>query len=525
MKRALPIVFVVLAILFPVVLAVLVLAPADRDSAGGDGDTASPTRTERPEAKGARTPPDPALQSFYDQKLRWSSCRDGDECATLEVPLDYSQPDGKTIGIAVLRNAADRPSERVGDLVVNPGGPGAPGTDYAATSSDYPNFPSTIYRHYDVVGFDPRGTGESAPVDCLSDSQLDAFVAADPDPDTPAEVQEFVKDSDEFGPGCERRSGDLYRHLSTHDAARDMDVLRAALGDDHLDYLGASYGTKLGATYADLFPKRVGRMVLDGAIDPTLSSLDSSLQQAHGFQVAIEAYVDHCIKKGDCYLGSTREAALQRIRSFLDEVDAKPLRVGTRELTSGTAFLGIITPLYNNDYWSYLDQALASALKGDGRGLLGFADVYTSRKQGGGYSDNSSEAIYAINCDDDPSSVAPDQIPALFPRFEQESPTFGRIFAWGMIGCRSLGPAKGTPAPDWHLDAKDAAPIVVIGTTRDPATPLAWAKALASQLESGVLITRDGDGHTGFNMGNDCVDNAVEAYLIEGKAPQHDLTC
>jgi pimeloyl-ACP methyl ester carboxylesterase len=523
-KRALPIVFVLLAILFPVVLAVVVLAPADR-TGKDDGDGSSATPIERPEDAGARTPADPGLTRFYDQKLAWSACRDGDECATLEVPLDYSHPDGKTIGIAVLRNAVDRPSERVGDLVVNPGGPGAPGTDYAATSSDYPNFPSTIYRHYDVIGFDPRGTGASAPVDCLSDSQLDGFVAADPDPDTPAEVQEFVKESDEFGPGCERRSGDLYHHLSTHDAARDMDVLRAALGDGHLDYLGASYGTKLGATYADLFPQRVGRMVLDGAVDPTLSALDSSLQQAHGFQVAIEAYVDHCIKEGDCYLGNTRQAALQRIRDFLDQVDAKPLRVGTRELTSGTAFLGIITPLYNNDYWSYLDQALAQALKGDGRGLLGFADVYTSRKQGGGYTDNSAEAIYAINCDDDPSSVAPEKIPDLFPRFEKESPTFGRIFAWGMIGCRSLGPPKGTPEPDWHLDAKGAAPILVIGTTRDPATPLAWAKALASQLESGVLITRDGDGHTGFNMGNSCVDDAVEEYLIKGKVPQHDLTC
>lgn len=522
MKRALPILFVVIAILFPIVIAVAVLAPADRDS-GGDDSAAEPVA--RPEEAGARDVPDPALQRFYEQKLDWSACRDGDECATLEVPLDYADPAGKTIGIAVLRNDVDRPAQRVGNLVVNPGGPGAPGTDYAASSSDFASFPDAVYDHYDVIGFDPRGTGASAPVDCLSDGQLDAFVAADPDPDTPAEVRAFVEDSDTFGPGCERRSGDLYRHLSTHNAARDMDVLRAALGDDHLDYLGASYGTKLGATYADLFPKRVGRMVLDGAVDPTLSSLESSLQQAHGFQVAIEAYVDHCIKEGDCYLGSTRTAALDRIREFLDEVDAEPLRVGTRQLTSGTAFLGIITPLYNNDYWSYLDQALAQALKGDGRGLLGFADVYTSRKDGGGYADNSSEAIYVINCDDDPSSVAPEKIPALFPRFEEQSPTFGRIFAWGMIGCRSLGPGKDAPKPDWTLDAKGAAPIVVIGTTRDPATPLVWAQALATQLASGVLITRDGDGHTGYNMGNDCVDGAVEAYLIEGKTPPRDLSC
>lgn len=525
MKRALPILFVVIAILFPVVIAAVVLAPGGRDGGSDGGRDGDAAKVERPEDDGARDVPEAALERFYEQELDWSPCRDGDECATLEVPLDYTDPGGKTIGIALLRNAVDRPADRVGNLVVNPGGPGAPGTDYAATNSDYPNFPDTIYDHYDVIGFDPRGTGASAPVDCLSDGQLDAFVAADPDPDTPAEVRAFVEDADTFGPGCERRSGELYRHVSTHDAARDMDVLRAALGDDRLDYLGASYGTKLGATYADLFPQRVGRMVLDGAVDPSLSSLDSALQQAHGFQVAIEAYVDDCLDEDDCYLGSTRAAALDRIRDFLDRVDAKPLRVGTRQLTSGTAFLGIITPLYNNDYWTYLDQALAQALEGDGRGLLSFADIYTSREDGGGYSDNSAEAIYVINCADDPSTVAPEKIPALFPRFEEESPTFGRIFAWGMIGCRSLGPAEDAPRPDWRLDAKGAAPIVVIGTTRDPATPLVWAKALASQLESGVLITRDGDGHTGFNMGNTCVDRAVEAYLVDGKAPTRDLSC
>jgi pimeloyl-ACP methyl ester carboxylesterase len=517
-KRALPVVLVVLAFLFPLVIAVGVLVSDDEGSGRESATPAAP----RPEDPGARTSPAPELARFYDQRLDWKRCRGGEECATLEVPLDYAQPTGKTIEIAVLRNAADRPGKRVGDLLVNPGGPGAPGTDYASGSQA---FPATIYEHFDVIGFDPRGTGGSAPVDCLSDSELDAFVAEDPDPDTAAEVEGFVASADAFGPGCEKRSGDLYRHVSTHDAARDMDVLRAALGNAKLDYLGASYGTKLGATYADLFPQRVGRLVLDGAVDPTLSSRQGSLEQAHGFQVAIEAYIDDCLDGGDCYLGDSRGEALERIRSFLDEVDAEPLRVGDREVTAGIAFLGIITPLYNNDYWTYLTQALESAFDGDAELLLLLADTYTSRDADGSYTDNSSEAIYAINCADDPSTVDPAEIPAQFDAFEKESPTFGRIFAWGLIGCRSLGPDEGTPAPDWELDATGAAPILVIGTTRDPATPLRWAEALADQLESGVLIRRDGDGHTGYNMGNRCVDEAVEAYLIEGVAPERDLSC
>lgn len=524
MKRALPIVLIILAFLFPLVIAVGVLVP--RHGGGSDGDSASvaPTPVERPEQSGARTAPDPALQRFYDQQLDWKACGD-DLCARLEVPLDYAEPEGRTIRIAVLRNVADSDKDRVGDLVVNPGGPGAPGTDYAATDRKNPSFPDTIYRHFDVVGLDPRGTGASAPVDCLSDSELDAFLAEDPIPDTPAEVREFVASADDFGPGCEKRSGDLYRHVGTHDAARDMDVLRAALGDAKLDYLGASYGTKLGATYADLFPQRAGRLVLNGAVDPTVSARQGALEQGHGFQVALDSYVDHCVSKGDCYLGSSRAAALDRIKTFLDDVDKQPLRVGNRELTAGTAFLGIILPLYNEDFWTYLDDYLDLALKGDGRGLLTLADVYSSRNPRGGYSDNSSEAIYAINCVDDPASIDPARIPAEFPAFEKESPTFGRVFAWGMVGCRSLGPEPGTPAPDWHLEATGADPILVIGTTRDPATPLKWAQALAKQLDSGVLITRDGDGHTGYNRGNRCVDDAVETYLIKGTAPTEDLFC
>jgi pimeloyl-ACP methyl ester carboxylesterase len=516
--------FIVLALLLPAVIAGLVVAFDDDDSPSSDssGSSAHSTVSAVPhsDAAGARDPADPALASFYEQKLDWSSCGSGNDCATLLVPLDYADPAGRTIKLALLRNPADVPSARVGDLLVNPGGPGAPGTSYAAGDD---TFGQKIYDRFDIIGFDPRGTGDSAPVDCLTDSELDTFIAFDPDPDTATERTEFVDWAKRFGAGCAKRSGELARHVSTHEAARDMDVLRAALGDAKLDYLGASYGTKLGATYADLFPDRVGRVVLDGAVDPTLSARESSLEQAHGFQVALDAYVDHCVTEQDCYLGATRAGALARITSFLDQVDATPLKVGNRELQVGNAFYGIILPLYNRDYWVYLDDALEAGLKGDGSQLLRFSDLYTSRESDGAYSDNSAEAIYAINCLDDPSSIPPADVPAQFAAFQKESPTFGRVFAWGLVGCLGLG--KDVKPADWHLDAKGAAPIVVIGTTRDPATPLRWAQALASQLDSGVLITRDGDGHTGYQMGNACVDNAVEKYLIDGVAPAKDLDC
>jgi pimeloyl-ACP methyl ester carboxylesterase len=515
-------VVVALVLLIPLVVVGAVLAVREVGSThtGSLGDDSTGIAAPHPEDPSARETADPALKPFYDQKLTWTSCGSGNDCTTLLVPLDYAAPDGRTIKIKVLRNPANVASWRVGDLLVNPGGPGAPGTSYAAGDD---TFGKKIYDRFDIIGFDPRGTGGSAPVDCLTDSQLDSFIASDPDPDTTAEETDFVDWAERFGAGCASRSGKLARHVSTHEAARDMDVLRAALGDDKLDYLGASYGTKLGATYADLFPQKVGRLVLDGAVDPTLSARESSLEQAHGFQVALDAYVDHCVSEDSCYLGSTRAAALARITSFLDGVDAHPLKVGSRELQVGNAFYGIILPLYNRDYWVYLDDALEAGLKGDGSQLLRFSDLYTSRESDGSYSDNSAEAIYAINCLDDPSSIPAADVPAQFAAFQKQSPTFGRVFAWGLVGCLGLG--KDVKKADWHLDAKGAAPIVVVGTTRDPATPLRWAQALASQLESGVLITRDGDGHTGYQMGNRCVDDAVETYLIDGDAPKQDLDC
>jgi pimeloyl-ACP methyl ester carboxylesterase len=505
-----------------VVLSVLVLAGCSfgDDEPGTIGAPARPSASGTPSSSpGGQEAPDPELQSFYDQQLSWKACGSGNECARIEVPLDYDDPTGEKIELALLKNPAD--GDRTGNLVVNPGGPGAPGTDYAK-NADFA-FGKPVRDAFDIIGFDPRGTGSSTAVDCLSDEELDDYIATDPDPDTPAEVKEHSGWLTKIGSGCSELSGDLAAHVSTGETARDMDVLRGVLGDDRLTYLGASYGTKLGATYAELFPAQVGRLVLDGAVDVSLTSRESSLEQAAGFQTALTAYVDHCLADAPCFLGDDRQAALDRISAFLDEVDEEPLTVGSRQLSVGNAFYGIVAPLYNKDYWdTFLTPGLKDAFEGDGTTLLMLSDFYASRAADGSYENNSSEAIYAINCLDDSTFLPLRKVPGQFADFEKASPTFGRVFAWGLAGCAG---SKVPEADPIDIDGSGAAPILVVGTTRDPATPYTWAQALAKQLESAVLLTRDGDGHTGYNMGNDCVDQTVEGYLIDGDVPTADKDC
>jgi len=497
------------------VLTAALLGGCGGSSPSADRSSAAPTSAD-PQVTIA---PEPALAKFYSQQLTWSSCRSGDKCSWLTVPLDYRHPGDATIKLAVLKVPAADEGERIGSLVVNPGGPGGSGIDYAAEAEEA--FRAPLRDHFDIVGFDPRGVGKSEPVDCLSDAQLDAYVAEDQSPTTPAEVKTYARWNRTIADGCAKSP--IGAHISTVDAARDIDVLRAALGESQLDYFGASYGTKLGTTYADLFPTRVGRFVLDGAVDPTLDNKQLGIQQAAGFQTALRSYVQNCVDGSQCFLGSTVQAGLAKIKGFLDHVETHPLPTsGSRMLEPGNAFYGVAVTLYNRDYWTYLTQALQAAFKGDGSVLLELSDAYTSRAQKG-YSDNSMEALYDIDCLDDPSSISTSEVSSVLPAFEKASPTFGDTFAWGLTSCSDFTEKADEPAPP--IGAPGANPIVVIGTTRDPATPLQWAEHLAKLLKSGVLVTRDGDGHTGYNSGNSCVDDAVEDYLVKGIVPKNGLSC
>lgn len=498
-------------------------------SAGGGTSSSDPSPDVTPSGPPSSTGGDPGpvnvpegLGQFYDQTLDWTSCDDENECAALTVPVDYGDPTGETVDLKLERRPATDQAAKVGSLVVNPGGPGAPGT--ALVKPPIYAFGDPILERYDVVAFDPRGTGESDPIDCVSDADLDTFLAEDPSPDDAAEGEALVQEQDDFFAGCVDSSDALIGHVSTVEAARDMDVLRGALREEKLAYLGFSYGTTLGGVYAELFAKNVGRFVLDGATDPTLDFRENSLSQARGFQTALDAYVDDCIDGGDCFLGDSRDEALGAITDLLDSIDASPLSTSSdRDLTVGNAVYGIITPLYSKENWPLLDQGLEEALDGNGDTLLLLSDFYASRNTSGGYDDNSLEANLAINCLDDPTTLEPADIPAEYPAFEEASPTFGRIFAWFLIGCHGIQVEASEPTPT--ITGKGADPILVLGTTRDPATPYEEAVALASQLDSGVLISRDGDGHTAYNKGNSCVDDAVEGYLLDGTVPEDGLEC
>jgi pimeloyl-ACP methyl ester carboxylesterase len=489
------------------------------DSAPSARPTPSPTT---PPPPSVTQPPEPALADFYSQRIDWQPCEsDGDQdCGTLTVPVDYREPGGETLELSLLRVPAT--GARVGSMVVNPGGPGARGTSYAAAATQV--FREPLRQGFDIVGFDPRGVGRSDPVDCLSDAELDDYLAGDPTPDTPAEVSDYEASVLSFGKRCVEASGPVLAHVTTIEAARDLDVLRAALGEETLTYFGASYGTKLGATYAELFPEQVGRFVLDGAVDVSLDPLSLALDQAAGFETALRAYVQNCLDSTDsCFLGDSVDEGLATISDLLDSIEEDPLPAGDRELTVGNAFYGIITPLYNRDYWFLLSTALTSALDGKGTALMQLADAYASRNPDGSYADNSVEANYAVNCLDDPTSVPFAKVPSLFDEFEQASPTFGRVFAWGMAGCR--GVAVTSSEKPLVIRAEGAAPILVLGTSRDPATPVEWARTLAGQLDSGVLVERDGDGHTAYNAGNACIDGFVEDYLLDGDVPPDGTTC
>lgn len=490
-----------------------------------DSKKAQPEPTLTPSPIGSSAPDatataEPSLARFYDQKLAWKKCRGTAECSTLTVPLDYADPGGDTISLSMLRLPALDAKRRIGSLVVNPGGPGVSGVDYASGAS---SFGRELRSSFDVVGFDPRGVGLSTPLKCEGTGALDTLLASDPDPDTPDETAYADGLLRRLGADCVKRSGALVRHMSTVEVAKDVDVLRAALGDRKLSYFGASYGTFIGATYADLFPGHVGRMVLDGALDPSLSSLQLGLVQAKGFETALRAYVGACVDRGGCFLGDSVDAGTRRIRDFFDAVERRALPTGgARDLKIGNALVGVWLPLYSKSYWPILDSALKAAFGGSGAQLMTLADAYVSRGPDG-YRGNGLEAIYAVNCLDHDDGVASSDLAQYEPRFLKASPTFGRVFAYGLSACENWPVHSGRVGEP--IEAKGAAPILVVGTTRDPATPLVWAEALAEQLDSGVLVKRDGDGHTGYRAGNPCVDSAVEAYLVEGRVPTAEVDC
>ena len=479
---------------------------------------ARPSSSTAPDTEGV----DESLLPYYGQKLDWTECGTGFDCTMVTAPLDWSDPSVGEIELSVIRHRATD-ATRLGSLLTNPGGPGASGIGIIRDSLTFA-VGEPAAKAYDVIGFDPRGVGESTAVRCYDAADMDAYLFDVPQNPrgSDAWTQELLAAHRAFAEACDANSDGILPYITTQNSARDLDLLRGVLGDTTLNYLGYSYGTFLGATYAELFPERVGRVVLDGAIDPTTTLLDVSTFQTVGFESALRAYVTDCLTTDDCPFRGSVDDAMADIGALLASVDARPLRASDgRDLGADTLLTAIIYAMYSPANWQYLSIALANALQGDPDVAFLLADTYYSRENGT-YLDNQTEAFRAYNCMDYPLETDPEAEAAAEALVAAEAPTFAPYWE-GPNPCDEwLYPPSGVRE---ELTAPGSAPILVVGTTNDPATPYRWAEALAAQLESGILITRVGEGHTGFNKGNACVDDAVNAYLIDGVVPDADIRC
>jgi len=473
---------------------------------------------------GPAGPPPNTVAGYYAQKLRWRPCDHGFQCARLLVPFDYQRPAWRRFSLPVIRLPASDPHARIGSLVVNPGGPGGSGVQYALGART--QISAAVRARFDVVGFDPRGVGGSIPaIQCLTGPQLDKYFETNDIPVTAAQQATVVSESKLFARGCEQRSGALLPYVGTANAARDMDVLRAALGDAKLTYLGKSYGTFLGTWYAQLFPSHVRALVLDGAVDPSEPALSMNVVQAQGFQVALASFVGNCLRLSSCPLGhgGTVAAATARLQSLLNQAVHKPL---TSQVSGqpGVALLllnGIAAALYSKSYWPYLREGLAAARAGNGTILVELGDLLVERNQRGQYS-NLTEAEAAVDCIDRPWPRSLPVWRSAAAAAAKAAPLFGAALMWGSLQC-AYWPVPSTPQV--RLRGAGAPPILVVGTTRDPATPFRWAQALAHDLASGVLLGWNGDGHTAYMVSSSCVNSAVDKYLISLVVPRNGTIC
>ncbi|TDC07316.1 alpha/beta hydrolase [Streptomyces sp. 8K308] len=507
-----------------VALAVVIGLGAGACSGAGPSETRPPVA----ESEAAEVPPVPAR--FSEQRLAWDECPaptplqgSGDapgaewECATLTVPLDYDAPgSGETVEIAVVRKPATG-GERLGSLVFNFGGPG--GSGVAALPRAEERY-AELGERYDLVSFDPRGVGASSPVVCRTDAEIDAAAQRnDGPPVTEEEELSYLSRAYDYARACEAAAGPLLPHLTTVDAARDLDLLRRALGDERLNYFGVSYGTKLGAVHAHLFPEHVGRTVFDAVVDPTRDVVRRALLQTQGFQLALDHYLDACVPNDGCPTEDELAALFERLRE-------RPLPTdGGRRLTQGLAVTAVLGLLYSESSWPTLTEGVRQAGQ-DGRGdvLLAAAERYNGRDEQGRYR-NLHAANTAVNCADFASRPDVADVRAHEPAFVEASPVFGPHLVWSLLDCAYWPVAGERDQPE--VSAPGAGPILLVGTVGDPATPYVGAERMRAALGEGVgvLLTYEGEGHGGYQGGDACVVETVNAYLLAGTTPRDGTVC
>ncbi|HYH73638.1 MAG TPA: alpha/beta hydrolase [Nocardioides sp.] len=442
------------------------------------------------------------------------------ECGTTEVPISYDEPEGATLPLFLVRAVVAGQTDRIGSLMVNPGGPGGSGADAAIGLAL--TLPEEVLGRFDIVGFDPRGVGLSTPVECISDEMKELIVAAEPRPVSDEQIDEAFAQIQEVADACAEEYGDALGTFNTVDTARDMDRLREALGDEQLTYLGYSYGTTLGSTYAELFPDKVRAMVLDAAVDPDVDAKADAEESAASFEAGFDSFAENCVGLiAGCPIGADPRAFVE---ALLTKAAQTPIPSGdpedTRQATPGVIMTAIQAALYDTASWPQLAQALAAGDRGNASGLFSLADSYSGRLEDGTYS-NLFDANIAVNCADTEEAVDEDEVRELAAEWNEMYPLFGAGSAVGLYTC-SVWDADRTPLPE--RDAEGSAPILVVGNSGDPVTPLPGAVDLAEDLEAGVLLTWQGEGHTAYPK-TDCVSTAVNAYLVNLTAPLDGLTC
>ena len=469
-------------------------------------------------------------------------------CAVISVPLDYANPKGETISIAMKKRAATG-GHAQGALFINPGGPGDSGVSFAERAGNA--FSPDLLEAYDIIGFDPRGVGSSTAITCSSDDDSSSSTAepsatasssasgtpsagTEPSPESSAEAASGGESYEEWAESTRQSFQELTEqcashtepaalldHVDTVSAARDLDILRALAGQEKLNYLGFSYGTYLASVYAETFPGNTGRMVLDGAIDPSLSLAEQGLGQAKGFEQALRTYVDYCQNSTGCPLSGGTDAGVQQIRDLITSANSTPLATGdpNRTVTGADIVTALSEYLYTTEQnWEPLNKALDQAINHrDGSAFVASEEQDTSSKDDGG------GAFQAVTCLDYPVEGDKTTWAAQYEQAQREAPVFADS-AVGMDLVCSVWGHNGTRKPT-QIHARGAAPILVVGTTGDPATPYAWSKSLAEQLDSGQLLTWEGNGHTAYGGDAPCVNDAIDAYLLSGTMPKEGLTC
>ena len=506
------------------------------DSVPGS-ETSTPTTTESTAGSTAPTTPDtasttpgttatstPGSTPGAGGDFNWQpiGSRDGLEEGTLKVPLDYTKPDGPTVSLYVVRHKAGDPAKKIGTLLVNPGGPGFGGT-FLALQAEFV-YSQKLLDAFDIVAWDPRGTGKSEPhIDCIESDEYDKYYAnVDITPQDQAGKDKIRDMAKAYAQSCEKKNAELIQFVGTNNSARDMNAIREALGEKKISYFGFSYGSELGGTWATMFPQTVRAAVLDGAADPTADPLTRSIQQNKGFEGTLHAFLADCAKDPSCEFyhdGKTEEA----FDALMAKLDASPIpsRPGRPDVDHGVALGGVVQAMYSQTYWPQLRRALADAEKGDGSGLLDLFDAYFQRQMDGTYT-NDLEAFQTIHCMDQAERTDAAKEDADAAKVHEAAPRLAPGTAGGYF-C-SFFPKSADPRA--AITGKGAGPIVVVGTTGDPATPLESSRNMAKALEDGRLVVVTADKHTGYDV-NQCSRDTVDDYLLDpaANAPKNETEC